>query len=70
MTATQTPGVWYFIRQDFPSLRWQVTTVDEFQARSMRERGEKLYKSSAQAYLVRDKLEKKRQERCESISKS
>ena len=62
MTATRTPGYKYYVRQQFPSLRYQVVMVDLFQAMTMKARGEKVYDSSAQAYAVRDSLQKKRDE--------
>ena len=58
-----TPGMEYFVRQSFPDLFWHVVSIDTLQARSMRERGTQyVYKTSAQAHIVADKLNKKRKE--------
>lgn len=58
----RTPGVFYVIRQAFPSLEWQVTSVDRAQAESMRRRGERVYDTAAQAHAIVDKLNAKRKD--------
>jgi hypothetical protein len=58
---TRTPGTRFFLRQVWPSLRWQVVPVSEDQARTMQERSETVYASSAQAYAVARKLNRPRE---------
>ena len=51
----------YYVRQHFPTLRWQVVAVDALQAMTMKARGEKIYKTPAQAYAICNRLQKKRE---------
>ena len=66
MAASQTPGKLYVVRQltkkdDFA---WQVIDVDEAQGQQMMDRNEPyVYKTSTQAYAVRDNLNRVRLER-------
>jgi hypothetical protein len=53
---TRTPGMRYFLRQQWPSTRWQVLQISEAQAQALLERGERTYSTSAQAYAIARKL--------------
>jgi hypothetical protein len=50
----------YYVRQSFPSLRWQVVPIDELQAELMRERGQRVFDELHRAAAVRDRLNEKR----------
>ena len=49
----------YFVRQAFPDLRWAVICLEPWQAERMRERGEVVYATPAQAHAVADRLNAK-----------
>jgi len=57
---TRTPGTLYYVRQTWPALSWQVVPISEGQGEFMRERGERIYDTSAQAYAVAKRLNDKR----------
>lgn len=49
----------YYLRQSFPDLRWQVVSLDSWQAERLRERGEHVYVSARQAWAVARALNKR-----------
>lgn len=66
---THTPGMSYFIRQQWPELCWQVVQITEDQARVMRERGERTYETSAQAYQIAARLNAQRKRKSQTLGK-
>jgi len=48
----RTPGSLYFVRQECIEPFWQVVQIPEAQGLLMRERGETVYNSAAQAHAV------------------
>lgn len=55
--TTRTPGELYVLRQIWPSLQWQVVSVERDQGEAMRHRGEPhVYDSSSQAFTVQARL--------------
>jgi hypothetical protein len=62
MTTTKTPGMLYYVRQQFPGLAWVVVQLPADQGRAMRERGEpRVYDTPAQAHKVASAMNKRRQ---------
>lgn len=60
---TRVPGKRFIVIQAIPHLEWTVQSIEEEQAWRMRERGEKVFDTPAQAHVVCDKLNVKRLER-------
>ena len=58
----------YYIRQVFPDLRWQVVSLDSWQASRLRERGELVYTSAAQAWAVARAMNKRQEPRNQEIA--
>ncbi len=53
---TRTPGSLFFIQQKTVGLLWRVIQIEEAQGFALRERGETVYDSAAQAHAVARRL--------------